>query len=200
MKKVMLLASLAMAAAAFAAPSTASAVWTHNHQDLPAANNPVIHGEGTVETTSQIGGTHCSQVTLTMQLTGGTTTEHIQQFTPNEATCKTTGALAGCTITSITTTGFPWTGHINGTTINQTGIVIQKHIHGFLCPSTLQYVTQATKQVTIQPDETGLVGGHTTITNLTIGGSLHIVETGGTATMSGNIILTASSTHTYGFT
>ena len=200
MKKLMLFASLAMAAAAFAVPSMASAVWTHNHVDTTVGQNFVIHGEGTAAFTSQIGGIDCHQTTITAQLTGGTTTAHVNQFTPNEATCTTTGALAGCTITSITVENLPWVGHVEGTTLNQTNVKIQNHLHGFLCPSTLQLVTQATKQVILQPDETGVVGGHTTITNLTIGGSLHIVETGGQATAAGNVPATPLSSHTFGFT
>jgi hypothetical protein len=204
MRKLTLFASLAMAIAAFAVPSMASAVWTHKHADIPAGQNPVLHGEGTWSWASQIGGTHCAQVTLTAQLTGGTTTAHTTQFTPNEATCKTTGALAGCTMTSITVENLPWTAHVEGTVINQTGVTITKHLHGFLCPSTLQIHATTQDIVTLQPDETGVVGGHTTITNLTIGGNVLLTgpnnESLGTATMSGNITLTATSSHTYGFT
>jgi hypothetical protein len=202
MKKLMLFASLAMAASAFAVPSSASAVWTHNHAHL--VGNAVIHGEGTAAFTSEIGGIHCAQVTATVQLTGGTTTAHTTQFTPNEATCKTTGGLAGCTITQITVENLPWIAHIEGTVINQTTVTITNHLHGFLCPTTLQLHTTTQDIVTLQPDETNLVGGHTTITNLTIGGKVLLTgpngESLGTAQASGNIIATPSSSHTYGFT
>jgi hypothetical protein len=200
MKKLMLFASLAVAATAFAVPSTASAIWTHNHVHISAGTNPVLHGEGSFNYSTQTGGIECSQVTSTLQLTGGTTTAHITQFTATLANCKTTGGLAGCTITGLTTESFPWTGHISGTTINQTGVTIQTDFSGFLCPTKLQLHTTAQDQITLQPEETGLVGGHTTITGFNLSGPMQVTELGGTATFSGKIALTSSSSHTYGFT
>jgi hypothetical protein len=204
MRKLPLFASLAMTAAAFIGPSSASAIWTHNHVDTQQGENPVIHGEGTFAFTSQIGGIDCHQVTATVQLTGGTTTAHTTQFNPTLSTCTTTGSLAGCTITSITVENLPWVAHIEGTVINQTGFTITTHLHGFLCPTTLQYHATTQDIVTLQPDETGLIGGHTTITSLTIGGKMLLTgpngESVGTATPSGNITLTPTSSHTYGFT
>ena len=199
MKKLMLFASLAMAAAAFAVPSTASANWTHNDASIQAGNNPQIHGEGTASFTSPVGGVHCGQVTATAQLTGGTTTAVASQFTPNEATCKTTGGLAQCTITSITTENTPWTGHLNGTIVTMTDVTIQNHLHGVLCPSTLQLQTTAQHHATLAGEETGNTEGHKTITGLKIGGVLRIKETNQTANAAGTITPTAGQSHTYGW-
>ena len=198
MRKLLLFASLALAAGAFAAPSGASASWTLNHNHLQA--NAQIHGEGTWESISTIGGTHCTQVTMTMQLTGGTTTSHVTQFGPNEETCKTTGGLAQCKITSITVENLPWTGHINGTPITLTNVTIQHHLHGVLCPPTLQYQTTQQHHMILQGEETSKTEGHATITALKIGGQLRIKETGHTAIMSGTVSLTAPDSHKYGWT
>ena len=200
MRKLMLCVSLALAAAAFAVPSTASAIWTQNHAHIQAGTNPQIHGEGTWQWTSPIGGIHCTQVTALVQLTGGTTTGLIQQFEPNLASCKTTAGLAQCKITSIKTEAFPWTGHLSGTTITQTGVTIQKHLHGVLCPQTLQLQTTAQHHMILQGEETGATEGHTTINGLKIAGPLRIKETNQTLQTFGTITPTAADSHKYGWT
>ena len=200
MRKLLVCASLALGVAAFAVPPSASAIWTDNHQHIPFGANPVVHTEGTWQWTSPLGGTHCQQVTMTMQLTGGTTTEHIQQFEPNLASCKTTGGLAQCTITSMTIENLPWTGHVSGTGITQTGVTIQKHLHGVLCPQTLQLQTTAQHHMTIHGEETGNTQGHTTINGLKISGALRIKETNQTLTIAGTFTPTASQSHRFGWT
>lgn len=199
MRKLMLFASLAMAAAALAVPSSASAIWTHNHQHLAA--NAQLHGVGDFDYSAPAGGIECSEVTVTLQLTAGQTTAHIEQFAATLSNCKGTGGLAGCTITGLIPSGFPWTSHISGTVISATGVTVQTQFSGFLCPKALQLHTTAQDLLTLQPEDTfqGL-GGHTLITGLNIGGSMVITENGGTAGFHGTIGLTPSSSHTYGFT
>ena len=214
MKKLMLFASLAMAAAAFAVPSTASAIWTDNHKHILQGVNPQIHGIGTAAFTSAAGGIHCSEVTATVQLTGGQTTATTTQFTPTLSSCKTNGGLAQCTITSITVENTPWLAHIQGTVINQTNVTITNHLHGLFCPQKLQLHSTAQDLVIIQPEETDVktpdgqvhsgTGKHTLITGLDIGGEVTLTgpngECLGTATASGTIGATPTSSHRYGFT
>jgi hypothetical protein len=56
MKKLTIIAALAMATAAFAVPSTASAIWTDNGAHIEAGT-PQIHGEGEVGFASPNGAT-----------------------------------------------------------------------------------------------------------------------------------------------
>ena len=201
MKKLMLFASLAMAASAFAVPSTASAIWTQNHAHIQAGTNPQIHGEGTAAFTSPVGGVDCVQVTATAQLTGGSTTAQATQFNPTLESCKGTGGLAQCKITSITVENLPWTGHLNGTFITMTDVTIQNHFHGVLCPPTLQLQSTQQHHAILQGEETGKTEGHATITGLKIAGQLRIKETNQTAVASGTLTPTpATDSHKYGWT
>ena len=198
MRKLLLCASLALAVGAFAVPSGASASWTLNHQHLEA--NAQIHEEGTIQWTSPVGGFHCAQVTATATLTAGTTTTSFSQLNPVLSSCKTTAGLAQCTITSITIENLPWTGHINGTWITMTGVTIQHHLHGTLCPSTLQFQTTQQHHMILTGEEIGSTEGHATISGLKQGGQLRIKETNQTATVSGTFVPTGSDTSKYGWT
>lgn len=204
MRKMILCASLALAATAIAVPATASANWTHNHAHIPAGTNPTVHGEGNLAFASGIGGVSCTQVTLTAQLTGGTTTAHINELTPGVASCKGTGGLGSCTITSVTADGFPWIGHVTGTAVTGTKGIITGKMSGLFCPPELILETTSQHHLLIQPDETGTVGGHKTITSLTLGGQMTIRNPTNsitiTGTPSGNVTATAPDSHTYGFT
>jgi hypothetical protein len=88
MKKLTIIAALAMAVAAFVVPSTASAVWMEDHDDLVA--NAPIHTEGSFSFDSGSAAINCTAVTSTIQLTGGQTTGHVNQFTAfNGLRCAT---------------------------------------------------------------------------------------------------------------
>lgn len=200
MKKFMLFASLAMAAAAFAVPSSASAIWTNGGAHVGAGTNPQIHGEGTAQFVSPIGGVHCGQVTATMQLTGGTTGGHVQQYTPTLSSCKGTGALAGCTVNPFTIDKIPWKIDATLIHIQVTGPIITIHLGGFLCPQTLQLHTTAQHSVILQSVNTAGTGNRQAITALHLGGQTLITETNSTATLSGSFSATAADSHKYGWT
>lgn len=195
MKKLTLVAAMAMAVAAFAVPSTASAQWTHNHKHL--VGNAQIHGVGSANFQSGIGGVNCaSNVTATATLTGGTTTASVTQFSPVVADCDPTGGINHCTIDNIDVELTPYQAHINGTHIQPTNVRIQNTLSGFICPD----ITISGNGVTIIPHDTDQgAGGHTTITALTLSGQLES-SAGGNVTVGGTITATASSSHTYGFT
>lgn len=200
MRKLMLFASLAMAATALAVPSSASAIWTHNHSDIPTGTNPQIHSVGSLVYTAQVGGITCQDLTTTTQLTGGTTTLHVQQFTLNTASCKTTGGLSSCTLTALTADTLPYTGHVSATVIKLQNAKFQTKFTGLFCPPKLQFQTSTQHPLILQPKETGSVGGHATITGFTIGGQPLLIEASSTAQFQGTHTLTASNTHTYGHT
>ncbi|HEX6603028.1 MAG TPA: hypothetical protein VF030_10340, partial [Solirubrobacterales bacterium] len=105
-KKVLMIASMALALVAVAAP-VASASWLHDHKPLEenaevefsGAANFAIPGVAGAEATIHVG----------VELEAGTTTATVTSF---EATnCKGTGGLAGTTCTTVAE-GLPWTAHI----------------------------------------------------------------------------------------
>lgn len=202
MSKLMFVVSMALVTAALAVPSTASAVWTSGSVHIPAGTNPHLHAEGTWQWSGPTGGLHCL-VTATLQLTGGTTTVHMQEFNIKLPTCTTTGGLSSCTINAITSNGFPWTGHASGSTVTQTGMLIQNHLSGLFCPPTLQVETTASLHPVLQPFNTAGTGNRQGLTGFHIGGGLKLTSGGsdlGTVTPSGTLTLTASDGHKYGWT
>jgi hypothetical protein len=105
-KKMMLLAGMALALVAVAAPASASANWLHGGN--PIATDQTVSFSGPMRFfTAQAG----LEATIHMHATlkAGTTTAVINKF---EATgCKGTGALLGTTCTK-TAVGLPWTAHV----------------------------------------------------------------------------------------
>lgn len=206
MKKLVLTATLAAAAAAFAVPSTASGRWTENHFHVPQGENRLIHAEGTWQYPAPFffSNIHCAQVTATIQLTGGTTTSHITQLTPIFATCTAQGGLAHCTVNAVTFEGLPWTGHAGSASITHPGVKkIQHHITGLLCPQTLQLETPESGSLVLQPVNTSEAGNQTTITALNLSSNMRATVGGtdrGIATLSGAFTLTPSDSHRYGWT
>lgn len=200
MKKLLLFASLAMAAVAFTGPSSASATWTDQHVVVPNDINPQLHGEGNWFLTVGSGGIHCSQVTATLQLTGGTTTGHMVGFSTNVASCKSTGDLAGCTLTSSTPEGFPWTSHIGNTKLSVLGTKVSYVLHGLFCPQKTLTISPIGAML-LQPQDTAFQGQHTTISAFLAQAQVTVV---GSEDMQGTahalITLTPSSSHRFGWT
>jgi hypothetical protein len=212
MKKLMICAALA-AIAATALPATALAVWTDNHSDIPANTNPQIHGEGTgFAFQSIVGGITCTTVTATIQLTGGQTTGHLNQYSVNnpQSQCHTEGGVIGhCTVTSIQAIGLPWTAHTsNKTGIRVTGVHYSKDLHGFLCPDvTLELVPTEQQQqqkpydyIEITAEENSVVGPHATIDALIIEGTVTATPLQGPFQVAGTITATAGQQDRYGWT
>lgn len=93
LKKLMLLATAAMAVFAFGAQG-ASANWFHGSSALKAGENPHINTTGSLSFTSPNGGTSCNTVDSTIELIGGSTTGHIRSFeVTNIGACEISGAL-----------------------------------------------------------------------------------------------------------
>jgi hypothetical protein len=214
MKKLTIIAALAMAAAAFAIPSSASALWTHNHSDIQAGNNPQLHFEGSYAFQSSGGQINCTSVTSTIQLTGGQTTGHVNSFTANnpQTACHTNGGIIGhCTVTSMTPVGLPWLAHADSgqTGIRVTGLHTSTDLHGFLCPDlTFELVAASGDVFELTGTETKLGAQNTSeqTTTHTLIHSFHI-EGKGTATplegpmaVAGTITATPGQVNTYGWT
>jgi hypothetical protein len=120
-KKMALLASMALALVAFAAPATASALeWKHEGKKLAA--NASISFTGPVGFTSAFGNVSCETAHGTGVIKPGTTGT-ITAF--DGTNCKGSGLLTGCTVDD-TALGLPWVTHITGAkTFSITGVKIK---------------------------------------------------------------------------
>jgi hypothetical protein len=105
-KKMMLLAGMALALVAVAAPASASANWLHGGN--PITTDQTVEFSGPARFFTALGGAEAT-IHVHATLKAGTTTAVINKF---EATnCKGTGGLAGTTCTT-TAKGLPWTAHV----------------------------------------------------------------------------------------
>jgi hypothetical protein len=104
-KKMMLLASMALAAVAFAVPASASALeWTDNGAAFEGTASDTLSGFisfGNPEAKQTKFGcvSHAG-----FSVTGGSTTGSLTSFTPTTGTCKGEGAFTGCELVEDVTT------------------------------------------------------------------------------------------------
>lgn len=92
-KKMILLATAAMALLAFAAQS-ASADWYDTGVALEDGDDPHILATGPASFSSSAGGVACPETEATIELTGGTTDAHIVWFTVTDPKkCEVSGGL-----------------------------------------------------------------------------------------------------------
>jgi hypothetical protein len=161
-KKMMLLASLALAALAFAVPASASASghFTDNHGPVTGSVTASFSGPATFVVPNVASYECIVHATVTVETAGGT----IKSFEPTKNTCVGGGALTNCELTSATATG--------ELTPTATDIDIKNFtlLNTFASPCPIP-VVHATGELTAIPDNT------TTISELTVEGSLAI--TGG---------------------
>ncbi|HYH54514.1 MAG TPA: hypothetical protein VD761_10325 [Solirubrobacterales bacterium] len=103
-KKMLIIASMALALVAIAAPASALANWTQSGVPLEEGENPHLSLAGPAAFTVPAGEFGVSAtLTATIQLTGGTTTAHIISLKADN--CKGSGKLAGLNCTSTFTYG-----------------------------------------------------------------------------------------------
>lgn len=182
MIRKMMMASLAWAVAAFAVPSLASADWTDNTVRVNSQAN--ITFSGNKQFFSAIGGVSCTEAHANATITPGTT-GHINSDTAVVASCKGTGGLAGCTVTSFTSFLLPWTAHTNGSAIEVTGLDVHITFHGGFCP---YHEVALAGNVTTTPNNAhgassftaGNVAGALELYNGTTGATISTVTTSGT--------------------
>jgi hypothetical protein len=94
-KKMMLLATMAVAVVAFVAPAAASANWTHNGS--PLTENVHLQFHGTWKFEGALGRVHCEDTTMTVELTSVPgNIAHVIEFTVDNPTvdCRVSGVLA----------------------------------------------------------------------------------------------------------
>ncbi len=126
-KKITMLASMALALGAFAIPASASAAeWTDEGATLEAAANVTFSGTAQFDTGTA--GVHCPTVVAKATLQPGSTGT-INSF--EGVGCKGIKGLNGASATT-TATGLPWVIHAND---NGTITITDVHIDNALTPS-----------------------------------------------------------------
>jgi len=179
-KKIMLLASMALATAALAAPA-AQAEWLHNGAPLKA--NATVNLSGTAGFAAPFGlGTYTCTVHATLVAEPGSTGK-VTKFEPTTNTCVGTGILANCKLKSHSS-NVPMIVHANTTvrTISITNATIKNVYEGANCSQTETHLLFST--VTATPDN---------------GSSISSVKLSGTATngttVSGTLNVTPAKTY-----
>ena len=129
-KRTMGFAVVAIAAGVVAVPA-ASAAWTDGTVSVGAYANVSFAGNFAI--VGAFGGTSCHEGSATGTLEPGTTGT-ITSFAPAVESCTTSGGLAGCTVTSVTSTNLPWTMHANGSNVTVTGFDLDITYHSAFCP------------------------------------------------------------------
>jgi hypothetical protein len=149
-KKMLLLASMALAAIAFAAPAAAQAEWTHDHE--PLSEPATIHFHGDARFFVPFVGSFGCEVHGTMEATPGDEA-HVTQFTPYTNTCSGTGALTGCQLEKHSAT-VPWDAHANTTSGDIT--VTNATLFNNYVPGSCLFGTETSHlefdEVTLTPD------------------------------------------------
>lgn len=130
-RKTTIFAALVTAAVALAIPTAAAADWTDSKVKI---TKPVsIAFVGGISWTSATGGISCGEAKMELTLEPGTKGK-VDAYAPVVASCKGTGGLGGCTVTSAVTSFLPWGVHTTGTTIEITTSRIVTTLHGGFCP------------------------------------------------------------------
>lgn len=106
-KKTLLLASMALAAAALAVPAAAQAEWTHEGKPLTGSGTFELSGSVKLE----VAGASSYECAVLIEMTileGAEGKGTLNSFEPALATCKGTGVVKGCELESSSTEGLPW--------------------------------------------------------------------------------------------
>lgn len=174
-KRIIVICSIAVSTAAFAASGTANAEWAKN------THQAVVQENLTVTVTNfgfqgELGGINCTAGDSHLTLTPGTT-GHVNSFTLPANRCSTSGAIAffGCTMTSVeSTSASPWLMHNTTSVLHVEGIRLHTYLHGAFCP----YAKLTLKgDLTLEP--TANAGHH--LTEASLSGTLQVYNGNNTA-------------------
>lgn len=130
-KNMMTLIGAVATVAALTVPTAASADWSAGTSNVEVG--VTVPWVGSIGFTSGIGGMSCTAVDSEWYLEPGTTGQ-VTSFQVTVPSCKATSGIVGCTITTATPTGMPWTMHTSGTAVEITGVEIDYTFHGAFCP------------------------------------------------------------------
>lgn len=180
-KKMLLLAGMALAVVALAGPASASAeplTWLDNHEVLGAEEHATEEYEGPARFFGAGEDSFGCEVTVVLTAEGGHTGT-ITKFEPTTETCTGTGAFAGCELANHSAST-PWDVDVTTTDLVVTDVTIHNEYDEACAVETTHLEFP---ELTAVPDE------NTTISTLTVSGfatsgafgfgELH-AETGGT--------------------
>jgi hypothetical protein len=185
-KKMLLLASMALAAVAFAAPAGASAAEI-THEGVPVGAGTEVDMSGTARFTSTIivpSGIECD---VHATLTADNSETGKTAFDVTEESCEGFGFLSGCEVESTELTNNPWVTHVaSANTLSITNVVI----HGVNDPECFL------EEVTLDfPVITATVDDPEAISSVTISGTGKANELSSTA--SGSLSVVGGDAGTY---
>jgi hypothetical protein len=169
-KKMLLVASMALAAIAFAAPASASALeWTDEGEPYAGEASDTLSGKLSFGNPAAGQSKFGCTVHAGVSGEGGSSTGTLTSFNVTTSTCAGEGAFATCKLKEDSTTGLPAVVHITGTnTLTITGpIVIHNHYEGCgITKSTLTIsdatLTLTNSAFTVPAVLSGLLESHTT--------------------------------------
>jgi hypothetical protein len=172
-----------------AVPAVAAAGnWTDKGVEL--TENRSIPLSGSWSFSGSLGGVSCSTVAAEIELEAGSTGKK-KKFSPTLSSCKTTGGLAGCSISSLATENLPWGIH-RFIPRTFTRMKFRISLVGFLCPATITLTDSETTMASYTPDS------ESATTKITLGGELE-ASVGGNVKIGGEFTPTnASDSGTYG--
>ena len=194
-KKMLLVASMALAAVAFAAPGMASAAeWTHEGE--PLAEEVTVQFEGTAKFEDQEGnGVECTDAYADVDLEPGSTGK-VTSFGPtNVSNCHVLGSLGSvCSLEEVTSLALPWEVDVNAANFTITGVHIINHMSGgFFC----EVAIGSAKEITLSGNVTATPDNTAAISSITLSGSLSS-SLGGSVVVSGTMQGTPAGTYGIG--
>jgi hypothetical protein len=149
-KKMLLLASMALAAVAFSVPASASAQeWTHNGASFIGHKTDTLTGKISFGNPAPGANKFGCVAHAGLTVFGGSTTGEIENFLPTTSTCTGEGIFAGCQLIEDETTGLPHPVHTIGTdelTVEEAEIVIH-NVYDANCP--VEKTTLTVEDVTL---------------------------------------------------
>jgi hypothetical protein len=161
LRKMTLLAGMALAAIAFAIPATASAestpFWLKNHD--PLVDEATLSFFGTVQFETENGGVHCEETEVHV-VTEPPHTGYVEDFTIETDSCEGFGLLEGCKIVKHDLTHKPVAHATDDTDIAITEVALWNE-YDESCP--VETTEQHLPVVTLTPEN---VGAPTTITDV----------------------------------
>jgi hypothetical protein len=164
-KKMLLLASMALAAVAFSVPASASAQeWTHSGASFTGHKTDTLTGKISFGNPAPGQNKFGCVAHAGLTVFGGTTTGEIENFLPTTSTCTGEGIFSGCQLISDETTGLPHLVHTLNTdelTVEEANIVIH-NTYDAACP--VERTTLTVEDVTLD------LNGTSNLTDVTVSG------------------------------
>jgi hypothetical protein len=129
--------------------------WKDKGVELKETRNMTLSGSWSFS--GSVGGVSCSSVSSTFWFEPGFT-GWIGEFSPSLSSCKGSGGLSGCTVSSLTVEHLPWDFEDVSTFIRVDGIAesvrLTAKFTGFFCPSSVVLSSTSIRRPIFTPDNT----------------------------------------------